>query len=140
VAPLTYAWTFGDGGTSTSQSPSHTYATKGEYTATLTVRDSASQTATGTVGISATVLPPTVTTMQKLGNPFRINVTGSNLQSGVKVFINGSEWTNLQWKSTSLIKIKGGSALKAVVPKNTPTTFRYLNPDGGELVMQWQWP
>lgn len=34
-----YAWTFGDGGTSTSASPSHTYTSSGTYTVTLTVRD-----------------------------------------------------------------------------------------------------
>lgn len=37
TAPLTYAWTFGDGGTSTAASPSHTYTTAGTYTVTLTV-------------------------------------------------------------------------------------------------------
>jgi len=34
-----YSWTFGDGGTSTSQNPSHTYATAGSYTATCTITD-----------------------------------------------------------------------------------------------------
>jgi hypothetical protein len=85
------------------------------------------------------VLPPSVTSMTKAGSPFRINVNGSNLQNGVKVFINGNEWTNVQWKSTSLIKIKSGAALKTAVPKGVPTTFRFLNPDGGELLMTWQW-
>ncbi|MGI6374891.1 MAG: PKD domain-containing protein [Anaerolineae bacterium] len=37
--PYTYAWDFGDGGTSTSQSPSHTYAAAGSYEVTLTVTD-----------------------------------------------------------------------------------------------------
>ncbi len=32
-----YAWTFGDGGTSTERSPSHVYATVGEYNTTLKV-------------------------------------------------------------------------------------------------------
>jgi len=34
-----YSWTFGDGAISTVQNPSHTYATGGTYTVTLTVRD-----------------------------------------------------------------------------------------------------
>ncbi|MBI9068515.1 MAG: PKD domain-containing protein [Salinivirgaceae bacterium] len=34
-----YAWSFGDGGTSTSANPSHTYSNPGTYTATLTVTD-----------------------------------------------------------------------------------------------------
>lgn len=33
----TYAWTFGDGGTSSSASPSHSYASDGSYDVTLTV-------------------------------------------------------------------------------------------------------
>lgn len=32
----TYAWDFGDGNTSTEESPVHTYATKGDFTVTLT--------------------------------------------------------------------------------------------------------
>ena len=34
---LTYTWAFGDGGTSTSQNPTHTYDDPGEYEATLLV-------------------------------------------------------------------------------------------------------
>ena len=34
-----YSWTFGDGGSSTQQNPSHTYMSKGLYTVTLTVTD-----------------------------------------------------------------------------------------------------
>jgi PKD repeat protein len=37
IAGATYLWNFGDGGTSTLASPSHTYATGGTYTVTLTV-------------------------------------------------------------------------------------------------------
>ena len=44
-----YAWTFGDGGTSTQASPSHDYATGGTYDVTLTVTDS-----TGAVSDSTT--------------------------------------------------------------------------------------
>ncbi len=36
----THSWTFGDGGTSTATSPSHTYAAAGTYTVTETVTDS----------------------------------------------------------------------------------------------------
>lgn len=38
--PVTYAWDFGDGGTSTEADPSHTYTTPGTYVVTLVVTDS----------------------------------------------------------------------------------------------------
>jgi glucose/arabinose dehydrogenase len=38
-APLTYAWTFGDGGSSAAANPAHTYAVDGVYTARLSVSD-----------------------------------------------------------------------------------------------------
>ncbi len=54
-----YAWTFGDGGTSSAQSPSHTFASPGNYTATLTVTDNGGTTGSSTVAISAVSnLPP----------------------------------------------------------------------------------
>ncbi|MGC4081218.1 MAG: PKD domain-containing protein [Vicinamibacterales bacterium] len=38
--PLTYQWSFGDGGTATGMQPSHTYASAGTFAVTLTVTDS----------------------------------------------------------------------------------------------------
>src|SRR5262245_5806716 len=59
---LTYAWEFGDGGTSTQANPTHTYQVASAYTARLTVRDPQGATATSTVTITAnspTNNPPT---------------------------------------------------------------------------------
>ena len=42
-SPLTYAWDFGDGSTSTEADPTHAYAAPDAYTVTLTVRDGATQ-------------------------------------------------------------------------------------------------
>jgi len=54
-----YTWVFGDGGTSALQNPSHTYATGGTYTVTLTVTDQ--QGATNSKSKNVTVnRPPTV--------------------------------------------------------------------------------
>src|SRR5205809_512442 len=44
TAPYTYAWDFGDGGTSTAANPNHTYSTAGSFTVKLTVTDSSSPT------------------------------------------------------------------------------------------------
>ena len=43
-------WTFGDGGVSTSQNPSHTYSTEGTYYVTLTATDNANQSCVRTKG------------------------------------------------------------------------------------------
>lgn len=47
--PYSWAWNFGDGGSSTAQNPTHTYTTSGTSTVTLTVTDAAQNTATDTV-------------------------------------------------------------------------------------------
>ncbi|WP_125775624.1 PKD domain-containing protein [Antribacter gilvus] len=46
---VSYAWDFGDGGTSTEASPTHTYAGPGTYPVTLTVTDAVGRTATTTL-------------------------------------------------------------------------------------------
>ncbi|AWS43953.1 PQQ-dependent sugar dehydrogenase [Streptosporangium sp. 'caverna'] len=58
---ITYAWAFGDGGTSTAANPSHTYATNSTYTATLTVRDSKGATGSANVMVGVGNTAPTVT-------------------------------------------------------------------------------
>ena len=55
---LTYAWTFGDGGTGTGASAVHTYATAGPFTATLTVDDGRTGTASATAGVTVNVVGP----------------------------------------------------------------------------------
>ncbi|MGD0094528.1 MAG: PKD domain-containing protein [Planctomycetota bacterium] len=50
-----YSWDFGDGSTSTSQNPTHTYAPPGTYTVVLTVTDS--NGVKTTAGLTVTVEP-----------------------------------------------------------------------------------
>jgi len=52
-----YAWTFGDGGTSTSQSPNHTFTTAGTYTVTLVVTNKGGSS-TATLKVTVTVKDP----------------------------------------------------------------------------------
>lgn len=56
-----YSWTFGDGSTATGAQVSRTYAADGTYNVTLSVRDSASQTASTTkaVAVQYVFTPPT---------------------------------------------------------------------------------
>jgi photosystem II stability/assembly factor-like uncharacterized protein len=135
----TYAWDFGDGASSSEQNPGHAYAAVGRYTWTCTV-SLEGQTCVQTGEVSVTLTPPpSVTSMRKLGSPFRIKVAGAYFQSGVKVQINGSEWAQVTRKSESTLVLGGGSSLKAAVPKGTPTVFTFTNPDGGRTELSWQW-
>jgi len=52
------SWTFGDGGTSTAQNPTHTYASAGSYSVTETVTDSNSKTSSKTASVSVSITPP----------------------------------------------------------------------------------
>lgn len=52
-----HAWDFGDGGTATGASASHTYAAAGTYTVRLTVTDDDGGTATTTRSVTVTTVP-----------------------------------------------------------------------------------
>ena len=59
--PATYAWTFGDGGTSTAANPVHTYAKAGTYPVSLTVTNSDgtdSETKAGYIRVTNPPPPP----------------------------------------------------------------------------------
>jgi PKD repeat protein len=139
---LSYAWDFGDGGTATGATATHTYLRAGVYTPALTITDetgdSVSQNAQE---ITVTVPPPVATTMTKAGNPFRLTFGGVNFQSGVQVTIgsDAQPWGQVSWKSNTKVVLKGGSALKAVVPKGQATTFTFVNPDGGRSTFTAVW-
>jgi PKD repeat protein len=67
---LTYKWEFGDGAVQYVQNPTHTYGTKGSYTAKVTVEDGSGATATKTITITvsdpAGNQAPTVETLDSL--------------------------------------------------------------------------
>ncbi|NOZ81258.1 MAG: PKD domain-containing protein, partial [DPANN group archaeon] len=64
-APLSYAWTFGDGSSSSSQNPVHTYSAVGQYHAVCTVTDNDGDAASdgGNIDVSEEPIDlfPTVT-------------------------------------------------------------------------------
>ena len=65
MGELTYAWEFGDGGTSTAQNPSNQYTSAGTFNVTLTVTDkseppnSNTKTETGYITVEPTPVAPT---------------------------------------------------------------------------------
>jgi len=135
---ITYDWDFGDGSVHSQElAPSHTYASAHAYNWTFRATSGTAQCeTTGTITVAA---PPVIALLKKVAPPFKIVVTGSNLQSGIRVFINGGEWSSVTYKNSTKIQLKGGASLKTVVPKGVPTTFRFLNPDGGEATTTWSY-
>ncbi len=51
IAPFSYGWEFGDGGSSSLPNPSHTFAGDGVYPVNLSVSDSAGHTATASISV-----------------------------------------------------------------------------------------
>ncbi|QYG92237.1 DNRLRE domain-containing protein [Iamia sp. SCSIO 61187] len=76
-SPTSWAWTFGDGATSTAQHPTHRYSAPGTYTVSLTATNAAgSDTITQTGWVTVTTAPPT-------GTPLTFTATADGLvQSG----------------------------------------------------------
>ncbi|MBP1928149.1 PKD repeat protein [Methanolinea mesophila] len=61
--PVSWSWSFGDGGSSTEQDPVHTYLVPGNYTVTLTVTNAAgsdNEEKTGYISVTAALPDPPV--------------------------------------------------------------------------------
>ena len=76
---LTYSWDFGDGNSATGATPSHTYQTPGDYTATLTVDDGQ-----GNTHSTSQVITVTETTVCS-----PIIVDSEDFESGWGIWIDG---------------------------------------------------
>ncbi len=86
--PLSYAWDFGDGATSTQANPSHTYSANGTYTATLAVSDG-EKTHAATVPITvgnrlptATIETPVVGTDYDAGDTISYSASATDPEDG----------------------------------------------------------
>ncbi|MFZ0014126.1 MAG: S8 family serine peptidase [Acidimicrobiia bacterium] len=79
---LGYVWDFGDGGTSTEASPSHSYTTAGRYTVGLTVSDGElTDTTTAVLDVSS---PVEATLVSGVVNP--IISTGRDAEAAIAVY------------------------------------------------------
>jgi len=87
-SPTAWSWNFGDGGSATTQNPTHNYSTAGNYTVTLTVSNSAgNNTTTKSNYITAVSTTGTKPVLNYWGSPrsgtapltvtFKDNSTGS---------------------------------------------------------------
>lgn len=105
-SPTSYAWTFGDGGTSTATNPSHTYASNGTYNVCLT--------ATNASGSHQYCTMVTVT------GKFTTTITGpaqrcSNQRTGVAYSATSRPGNTYSWTATGgSIATGGGTAAVTV--------------------------
>lgn len=133
TAPYTYAWDFPDGGTSNLPNPTHTFVETGVYDCDVTVTDhqnrSAGARATVYVGVP---IPPAIIAVKSLTSPFRLKVTGADFQNGCSVTVDGAPAPEVVFKDPASLVVKGGSNLKALLPKGVPVCIQVVNPDGGE--------
>ncbi len=74
-------------------------------------------------------LPPTITAVAKLSDPFRLKISGSNFSANSSVSINGQLVPEASWKDSAKIIAKGGGALKAMLPKGVPVQITVTNND-----------
>ncbi|HZM41677.1 MAG TPA: PQQ-dependent sugar dehydrogenase, partial [Acidimicrobiales bacterium] len=87
-APLSYSWTFGDGGTSTQANPTHTYQAPGQYVARLTVSDGTSTAVSSVLTIrvgtppTATILTPATGALFRAGDVITYSGSATDAEDG----------------------------------------------------------
>ncbi len=137
----TFAWTFGDGGTSSLQNPSHPYAQTGTYPWTFTAAVSGqSCTKSGQIEIRTQPPPPAapvVTGVDRLFNPFRVVIDGTGFQPSLRVFLAGKPWTRMDRTGTTRIVLREGKTLQNRFPARTWVKIRLVNPDGQGTTVEY---
>ena len=124
--PMTYQWNFGDGGTSTEQNPSHTYAQAGNYTVQLTVRNP-----NGTCSSQKTQTVPVYAAPQASAsaNPAVVMYGGSS-QLSASAGVGGQ--FNFQWQPADKVVNPNSQNTTTVGLQETTTfTVTVTNPQGG---------
>mgnify|MGYP001262154368 CR=1 FL=1 len=121
---LTYAWEFGDGGTSTAANPTHTYTTTGSFQVKVTVSDgrfSTTDTLTVVVDADGVTTPGDVTGDVNLVLGFALNGTATfpSLLPGI-----ANEYETSQ---SATVTSTAGSATLTVSDPDTVNTGKLVN-------------
>ena len=144
--PTSWSWTFGDGGSSTSQNPSHTYTSAGTYTVTLLVTNSCGSDSHTEVDYVVVTEPPQPST-EKAYAQSETSVLGTFTGSHTDTYVSDNsfetireaESTSHPRKVTSEAEHKwtfnvgsGGSDMAFFVE-----CYRVNNPDGDNFVLAY---
>src|SRR6266568_1658602 len=122
-----YAWSFGDGGTSTAPNPSHIYTSEGTYTVQLTVTDDQGATSTTSQSVTVTLpnSPPVVnagpdeTAVTGLGYSTSVSFTDANNNGPWSYTINWGDGSTSTGSRTS----QGSFTVSHTYVVLLPTTF-----------------
>lgn len=80
--------------------------------------------------LSLSTLSVGISAVTKAASPFRLFVHGAGFVPGAWVYIDGVRVPKVTFKGTGLLVAKGGSALKAMVPRGRPVCVTVMNPGG----------
>lgn len=72
---------------------------------------------------------PQILGIKALSAPFRLKISGTNFHKGCSVTINGVNVLSSAWKNSQSITLKGGMALKGMVPVGVPVEVVVSNDD-----------
>lgn len=144
--PIGWLWDFGDGNTSLSQNPSHTYATDGLYTVSLTSTNTfGSNTATKTAYIrvnTAGALTPASCTPSTLGYCCGYGIYRVSLQDINKTTLDGVDgYQDYSCESTTQVDVGSAYSLGIRTGINNQDTKIWIdfnndgNFDNSEIVM-----
>ncbi len=117
-------WTFGDGGTSTSISPVHTYTAAGTYTINLSATDGngCSGNTTGTVTVNQSPVAAFVAdTMVACSAPFTVNFTDNSIGGSTYSWNFGDGNTSTSQNPTNIYTSPGTYTVTIIVTNSTGT-------------------
>jgi PKD repeat protein len=106
--PTSWKWTFGDGGTSTEQNPTHLYAAAGNYAVTMTASrsgasDTTSQLVTVQEGDTELFITAIVPNSGAPGGGTAVTITGQNFTSPLRVLFGNKLATIVSVTSTTIM-------------------------------------
>jgi PKD repeat protein len=142
-AVTSWAWDFGDLGTSDEQDLSHTYESAGDYTVSLTVTGpggSDTLTKTNYIIVSTTPSPPELVSIAvkpetasiQVGSTQQYSATGTYTDASTADITNGAAWTSSN-NSVATINEAGGLATAISVGSATITATLYGKNDTATL-------